>query len=480
MGGASNSGGKALLRFFTAGRMAELAPRLRPDRPTGLHWHPLPEPRRAVPGGRPGPGVRARPLPEDEVVLFQGLLEGIAEVEAARLRACSRELGAPPLRSVRTVGGGAANLGLDGDARRGSWACRCCRRRTWRPATAPRCWREGRCAEAGGLAELAAFSAEIGRDPEQVQAAGGNTSLKEAGVLWVKASGLWLADALERDIFVPVRARSRFCDGIAADAADPVSGAVMAALNPEGLRPSIETTLHALLPHRIVVHTHSVRTIALAIRSGRRGARLPSGWPAALGLGALLQARPAADPAVAERWRAGRRTCSSWATTAWSSARVGSRGTGAAGRGRAPPGRARRRRARRQPQAPRRRTAATRLPEHPLVHTLAVEPKRLQLGAAGSLYPDHVIFLGPAARSSRLGRSGRAGTSKLLFGRVLARCSPRAPAQAPTSWPCAWPWCWSGCRRTATLRYLTAADEAELINWDAEKYRQALARSHGH
>ena len=55
-----------------------------------------------------------------------------------------------------------------------------------------------------GLAELAAFSAELGSDPEQVQAAGGNTSLKEGGRLWVKASGLWLADALTRDIFVPV------------------------------------------------------------------------------------------------------------------------------------------------------------------------------------------------------------------------------------------------------------------------------------
>ena len=41
-----------------------------------------------------------------------------------------------------------------------------------------------------------------------------------------------------------------------------------------GLRPSIETTLHALLPHRIVVHTHSVRTIALAIRDTVTGQRV--------------------------------------------------------------------------------------------------------------------------------------------------------------------------------------------------------------
>jgi rhamnose utilization protein RhaD (predicted bifunctional aldolase and dehydrogenase) len=33
---------------------------------------------------------------------------------------------------------------------------------------------------------------------------------------------------------------------------------------------------------------------------------------------------------------------------------------------------------------------------------------------------------------------------------------------------------------SASLRYLTAADEAVLMNWDAEQYRQALARSLGH
>ena len=42
------------------------------------------------------------------MVLFQGLLEGIAEVEQRSYRLLT-ELGAPPLRSVRTVGGGAAN-----------------------------------------------------------------------------------------------------------------------------------------------------------------------------------------------------------------------------------------------------------------------------------------------------------------------------------------------------------------------------------
>ena len=57
----------------------------------------------------PGLVFEPSPLPDDEVVLFQGLLEGIAEVEQRSYRLLT-ELGAPPLRSVRTVGGGAANL----------------------------------------------------------------------------------------------------------------------------------------------------------------------------------------------------------------------------------------------------------------------------------------------------------------------------------------------------------------------------------
>jgi sugar (pentulose or hexulose) kinase len=48
------------------------------------------------------------PLPPDERELFQGLLEGVAQVEA-RAYVLIRELGGPELRTVRTVGGGAAN-----------------------------------------------------------------------------------------------------------------------------------------------------------------------------------------------------------------------------------------------------------------------------------------------------------------------------------------------------------------------------------
>ncbi len=39
-------------------------------------------------------------------------------------------------------------------------------------------------------ADLLAVSERLGRDPLQVQGPGGNTSLKENGAMWVKASGL--------------------------------------------------------------------------------------------------------------------------------------------------------------------------------------------------------------------------------------------------------------------------------------------------
>jgi rhamnose utilization protein RhaD (predicted bifunctional aldolase and dehydrogenase) len=51
---------------------------------------------------------------------------------------------------------------------------------------------------------LRALSAGVGRNRLRTQAAGGNTSIKRDGVMWIKASGRQLADALDDDIMVPV------------------------------------------------------------------------------------------------------------------------------------------------------------------------------------------------------------------------------------------------------------------------------------
>jgi sugar (pentulose or hexulose) kinase len=80
---------------------------LRPEAPTGLDWHPLPARGERFPIA--DPELTFEPArPTDEATLLQGLLEGIAAVEA-RGYALLADLGGPPLRSVRTVGGGAAN-----------------------------------------------------------------------------------------------------------------------------------------------------------------------------------------------------------------------------------------------------------------------------------------------------------------------------------------------------------------------------------
>jgi rhamnose utilization protein RhaD (predicted bifunctional aldolase and dehydrogenase) len=52
---------------------------------------------------------------------------------------------------------------------------------------------------------LRELSAALGADPLRTQGAGGNTSIKQDGVMWIKASGTWLADALAQDIMTPVR-----------------------------------------------------------------------------------------------------------------------------------------------------------------------------------------------------------------------------------------------------------------------------------
>ncbi len=107
-GGASNTGGATIGKFFTAQDIARLTPLLDPDVPTGLDYYPLPKPGERFPVNDPNFQPRLEPRPADDRVFFQAILEGIARIEAeayARLG----ELGASPLASIRTAGGGSAN-----------------------------------------------------------------------------------------------------------------------------------------------------------------------------------------------------------------------------------------------------------------------------------------------------------------------------------------------------------------------------------
>ncbi len=108
VGGGSNSGGAALRHFFSDAEMAALERELDPERPTGLDYYPLPAPGERFPRNDPALEARLTPRPDEDARFFQGLLEGIAAIEAegyARLTA----LGAPAPSRVISIGGGAAN-----------------------------------------------------------------------------------------------------------------------------------------------------------------------------------------------------------------------------------------------------------------------------------------------------------------------------------------------------------------------------------
>lgn len=113
------------------------------------------------------------------------------------------------------------------------------------------------------LGPLLHFSARIGRDPLLAQASSGNTSFKSNGILWIKASGKWLATAEEEEILVPV-SLSECLECMREEKSLP---GCERDSDRGGLRPSIETFMHAVLPQPVVVHVHSVDTLAWALRS---------------------------------------------------------------------------------------------------------------------------------------------------------------------------------------------------------------------
>lgn len=335
------------------------------------------------------------------------------------------------------------------------------------------------------LETLRDFSARIGADPLLTQAAGGNTSLKNGDTLWIKASGTWLAHARERDIMVPVRTAPLIA---AVERGEPQAEQAeiftIAEGNPSGLRPSIETTVHALVPQRVVAHVHCVDTIALAIRddaeavlgeklAGLNWAFVPyrrPGLPLAMEIAEHRGQRPdvlvlgnhglvvtgdtvADAEALLTRVKAMLRQDARPAREADLSGLLERAGS------------------------------HYRLPADAESHAVATDARNLAIAAGGSLYPDHVVFLGVGSVVARDGEDAAAVATRapsapmmILFPGlgVLMRQDATAGADAMAR-------CLADVTRRvaadAPVHYLSEAENHELLNWDAEKYRQSLAKA---
>ncbi|MEO1248296.1 MAG: class II aldolase/adducin family protein [Pseudomonadota bacterium] len=314
--------------------------------------------------------------------------------------------------------------------------------------------------------EFLSLSARLGKDRLRVQGPGGNTSVKQGGRMWVKASGTELADAETKPIFVEVDR-----DAALAEAHGAGDGSCKSTvIDPDGaLRPSIETTFHAALEWSVVAHTHSIATIVHAISPQGRSdaARKLAGLPVAFvpyrkpgrPLTEAILAQTTADTQVLVLENHGLICCGN--TSAEVSRLMDDVETRLAlpevgGSGDRPLG------------AP-----AAGYEWIVEANELALDDRLFDLAMAGSYYPDHVVFLGPAMtqtddpnRPARLieGHGALLRLDATPAQRAMLVCLRDVLVRLPQDW---------------SVEPIGPEAEAALLDWDAEKYRQELARQNG-
>ena len=313
------------------------------------------------------------------------------------------------------------------------------------------------------LEALARVSAEIGANRLLIQAAGGNTSVKVGDVLWVKASGRWLAKALDEPMFAALDL-PRLTEAMArADpACETCDAFVRADLSAPGLRPSVETTLHAGLPQRFVLHAHCVETIANAVLDdgaarvaprldGLKWAWVPYTRP---GFPLFRTITPGADVYVFANHGLVVAADTLEAAVALL-ATVG------------------RRLARPVQAAPPRSARGVERAGYRFADAPALTPHGARFAAGGSLYPDHLVFLG----------SGAAHIDSVVGSPpvIVAPGFPPLVREDLAPAPLALARCLGDvAARLAPddrVRYFTAQQEYELTHWDAEIYRHSLPGS---
>jgi sugar (pentulose or hexulose) kinase len=94
--------------YFTVEEMRQLTTEMDPDKPTGLDYYPLLQPGERFPLNDPDYLPRLLPKAYNRLDFFQGILEGIAQIEKQGYELL-QQLGAPKPNQVISIGGGAVN-----------------------------------------------------------------------------------------------------------------------------------------------------------------------------------------------------------------------------------------------------------------------------------------------------------------------------------------------------------------------------------
>ncbi|CAH0263527.1 MULTISPECIES: class II aldolase/adducin family protein [Pseudomonas] len=325
------------------------------------------------------------------------------------------------------------------------------------------------------------FCSEIGKDPLIVQGAGGNVSWKENNVLWIKASGTWLAHAGDKDIFVPVK-----LDHLTAALKSGDYAVIPQTVESTPLKPSIETLLHALMPHRIVVHVHAIEVLAHLVRKDFDHINYPA-LDKALNARTVKYCKPGAElaEAVANQLDGTSNTrvvflknhgviiggdnideiskTLEYLTHFFATPTVSTPVT--------------------TPDTSLR--LANRVEFSPIgvtkLHEVAVTPSLVdRLHDNWALYPDHIVFLGPHPRlfgSLEEAKSALEQESELpdvIFVRDLGTFARETMNKAKMAQLICYYDVMTKLNDDAQLSTLTDAQISELIDWDAEKYRRGL------
>ena len=107
-GGASNTGGAVLKKFFTQQELEEMSKNINVNQSSNLDYYPLLKPGERFPINDPNLQPKLEPIPDDKVQFLHGLLDNMAKIEAlgySKLQA----LGASSITKIYTAGGGAKN-----------------------------------------------------------------------------------------------------------------------------------------------------------------------------------------------------------------------------------------------------------------------------------------------------------------------------------------------------------------------------------